>query len=334
MNGKISIIIPIYNTGKYIRKCLDSVTNQTYKDIEIILINDGSTDESSLISKEYAQKDKRIILIEKENEGAATARNTGIKLATGDYIGWVDSDDYVELDMFEKMLDCLYRVNADACICQLYVHEKNQITTNPNGACLYEKSWFDNKEYMEQLLPDKIKSYLTVHLIKRELYTNIQFPDGKIVEDAAVLPYIMEHAKRIAIFPYPKYHYVIRSGSETTTWQRKRKGRIARANIFIDRTDYARLHGYHGNCFDECLKIAVEYSDISYLNILSFYKTEDIQEKNIRQFMIRYQTEIKNNPYLSLYKKYIADCIKREKRGILRLFKLIHYIKGLTNKKH
>ena len=330
MNDKISIIIPIYNTEKYLERCIDSVIQQTYRNIEVILVNDGSTDKSSRICNEYAHRDRRIILIEQKNQGAAAARNTGLKHATGDYIGWVDSDDYIEEDMFKSMLDCIHEINADACICQLYNHSKDRIEINPNGAIMCNKSWLNKDEYMEKLLPDKIKSYLPVHLIKKDLYTNIQFPNGKIVEDAAVLPYIMAHSEKIAILPYPKYHYMRRNGSETTTWQRKQKGRIARANIFMDRTDYSKIYKY--NCFSECLKIAVEYSNISYISSITLMKERDKQADLFKGFMIRYQTEIRECPYLSKYKKYIADCIIHERKFVLLLSKYLHHMKGIAGK--
>lgn len=330
MNEKISIIIPIYNTGKYLKRCLDSVIYQTYKNLEIILVNDGSTDESSTICKEYVQKDNRILLIEQENCGAAAARNMGLRYTNGDYIGWVDSDDYIDLDMFEKMLDCIHAVKADACICQLYCHMNNKIRVNPNGAITYGKPWLNKDEYMEKLLPDKIKSYLPVHLIRRDLFADIQFPNGKIVEDAAMLPYIMEHSERIAILSSPKYHYMVRPGSETMLWQRKQKGRIARANIFIDRTDYSKIYKY--NCFRVCLKIAVEYSNISYLSSLTLMKKMDKQADYFKCFMIRYQTEIKECSFLSKYKKYIADCIIHDRKFVLLLLKYLHCIKGIADK--
>ena len=100
---KVSIIIPVYNVEKYLQKCLESLVNQTLKEIEIICINDGSTDKSEEILKIFAQKDDRIIVVNKENEGQSVARNVGIKLAKGEFLGFVDSDDWVDLDFFEKL---------------------------------------------------------------------------------------------------------------------------------------------------------------------------------------------------------------------------------------
>ena len=100
---KVSIIVPVYNVEKYLKRCLDSITNQTLKELEIICINDGSTDNSLKILKQYAHKDKRISIINKQNEGLSVARNTGMEAASGEYIGFVDSDDWIDLDFYKKL---------------------------------------------------------------------------------------------------------------------------------------------------------------------------------------------------------------------------------------
>lgn len=123
---KVSVIIPVYNTEKYLRKCLDSVCNQTLSDIEVICINDCSLDNSLGILQEYAQKDKRIKIIDfKENKGAAVARNTGIDEAQGEYIGFVDSDDFVDLDFYEKLYTKAIQENADIVKGKLYLYDLN-----------------------------------------------------------------------------------------------------------------------------------------------------------------------------------------------------------------
>ena len=124
-NPKISIIIPIYNTEEYLRECLNSVINQTLKEIEIILIDDGSTDNSGKICEEYASKDKRIKVIHQKNQGAAISRNKGIDLAQGKYLYFLDSDDYIESDTLEKMLNKIEQEDADICICRNYEIDGN-----------------------------------------------------------------------------------------------------------------------------------------------------------------------------------------------------------------
>ena len=119
--AKVSVLIPVYNTAKYLQKCLDSVINQTLYDIEIVCINDGSTDESRFILEEYAKKDIRIKVHNKENGGLVAARKTGLELATGEYIGFVDSDDWIEPDMYEKLYNLASQYNADLITCGYYL---------------------------------------------------------------------------------------------------------------------------------------------------------------------------------------------------------------------
>lgn len=114
---KISIIVPVYNVENYLPKCLDSIINQTYKNLEIIVIDDGSTDSSSVICDDYVILDKRIIVLHQENHGLSAARNLGIKIATGRFVGFVDSDDFINTEMFEKMFNRIIETCADVVMC-------------------------------------------------------------------------------------------------------------------------------------------------------------------------------------------------------------------------
>ena len=127
LTPKISVIIPCYNVEKYLRECLDSVVNQTLKDIEIICVNDGSTDGTQKILEEYAQKDDRILLINKPNGGLSLARNTGMEKMRGEYVAFLDSDDWVDLDFYEKLYNAAKQNGADSAIgCTVYfLDEKN-----------------------------------------------------------------------------------------------------------------------------------------------------------------------------------------------------------------
>lgn len=113
----ISTIIPVYNVDNYLPKCVDSIINQTYKNLEIILVDDGSLDRCPDICDEYAKKDKRIIVIHKKNGGLSDARNAGLEIAKGEYISFIDSDDYINEHMYEDMLSAIENVDADLCIC-------------------------------------------------------------------------------------------------------------------------------------------------------------------------------------------------------------------------
>lgn len=128
----ISIIIPVYNVERYLNKCLDSIINQTYKNLEIVLVDDGSTDRSGLICDDYAAKDNRVIVLHKENSGVSEARNIGLKHSTGEFIGFVDGDDYVDRQMYELLLERLESDNSDMAACNyLQVDEEGGVYKRP-----------------------------------------------------------------------------------------------------------------------------------------------------------------------------------------------------------
>ena len=126
MQYKVSVVVPIYNTGKYLEKCINSIRNQTYKNLEIILIDDGSTDDSKIICEKYSKVDSRIKFFSKENSGVSSTRNVGIDIATGQYILFVDSDDFIEIEMIEIMLDDIKNYNAEFSVCE-YRNLKSRI---------------------------------------------------------------------------------------------------------------------------------------------------------------------------------------------------------------
>lgn len=219
MSNKISIIIPIYNTEKYLERCLQSLINQDYKNIEIILINDGSKDNSLAICDKYKNNDDRIILIDKKHTGVSDTRNVGIKVATGDYIGFVDSDDYIDKDMFKNLINGAEKYNCDIAMCDLI--ETNNINDKVKKYKL-KYIQMDKKQALEQLLYDKnIGNYLTVKLFKKELFDNILFPVGKLYEDISTTYKLFSRANNILYIPKPMYYYYQRSDSIVNNITRK-----------------------------------------------------------------------------------------------------------------
>lgn len=207
---KVSVIIPVYNVEEYLPKCLDSLTNQTLEDIEIILVNDGSPDNSEKIIKKYQKKDKRIVYIKKENGGQGSARNLGLTNAKGEYISFVDSDDYIELDMMEKMYDEASKNNLDVVICG-YKNINNEKIEN----------YYVSKDLIQDTLDNKnSKIFNTISpwskIYNREflLKTNIKFIEEKLwYED---LPYsikILSQTNKIGFVNEPLYNYLIRENS-------------------------------------------------------------------------------------------------------------------------
>lgn len=211
MDKKISIIVPIYNTEKYLKRCLKSLIKQEYKNLEIILVNDGSTDDSLNICYEYKCKDKRIIVIDKKHTGVADSRNLGLEKANGDYIGFVDSDDYIDKEMFKNLMMGIENYNADICMCDLK-ETKSKYSENVPMKIEYVK--MSKKKALEELLYDKnIGNYMTVKLFKRTLFENIRFPVGRLYEDISVAYKLFNKANKIVYIPIPMYHYYQREES-------------------------------------------------------------------------------------------------------------------------
>ena len=212
MHDLISIIVPIYNMEKYLVKCIDSIINQTYKNLEIILVDDGSTDKSSIICDEYKKIDSRIKVIHKSNGGLSSARNAGLDIAMGSLIGFVDSDDYIEETMYEKMKNNMDYYKSDISVCNFYYvkNGKKEISMKNLSSNIAEgKTKFDNlyNEYVSYGV------YAWNKLYKKELFDNIRYPNGKIFEDTYIICDLLEKARRVSYLIEPLYNYVFRDGS-------------------------------------------------------------------------------------------------------------------------
>lgn len=215
-NELISVIIPVYNVEKYINKCLDSVENQTYSNIEIILIDDGSQDNSGTICNEYAKRDSRIRVIHKKNEGVAVARNHGLKESKGSFITFVDSDDIVEDDYIEYLYNLLTKNNVDIACCNFeYIYEQEENHKGIEHKEIKEKTIvYDNKEALKNLLYQKeIDTSPWGKIYRREIFKDIIFPIGKIYEDFGTIYKTIINARRVAYGNQKKYLYLQRNTS-------------------------------------------------------------------------------------------------------------------------
>lgn len=210
-NDLISIIIPVYKVEKYLEKCIESVLKQTYTNLQIILVDDGSPDNCGKICDEYAKKDSRIEVIHKINGGLSDARNVGINRANGRYIGFVDSDDYIKEDMYEKLINLIKEYDADISICNLYdvIDGKEYVRNKDNG--IHEYSRID---ILKEILLDKnIQSYAWNKLYKKELFDEIKYPIGKKYEDIGTTFYLFEKCNKIVVTSEPEYYYLKRADS-------------------------------------------------------------------------------------------------------------------------
>jgi glycosyltransferase involved in cell wall biosynthesis len=212
LDNKISIVIPVYNVEDYIERCLDSVINQTYRNVEIILIDDGSTDNSGKICDEYAELDNRITVIHKENGGLSDARNVGIRASTGDYIGFVDSDDYIKTDMYEVLYNNLKIHNADIAECGYSVCNNKQNNINIIDSC--KVTQFDSFNALKELiLSRQLKTIAWNKLYRKTVIENNFFPVNKFNEDVSWTYKVFSIAEKIIRIDYSGYFYCYRKNS-------------------------------------------------------------------------------------------------------------------------
>ena len=215
-NELISIVVPIYKTEEYLEKCIESIRDQTYKNLEIILVNDGSPDNSKEICEKYAKLDERIKLINKENGGLSDARNEGIKVAKGEYIGFVDSDDYIDEDMFEVLYNLITENNVDISMVsyrEIINGKVVRIPANDGKTIVYSKI----EALKELLLNLDIENYAWNKLYKTKLFDGVTYPKGRNFEDIATTYKLFEKTDKIAYKSEPKYNYVKRGNSIVNT---------------------------------------------------------------------------------------------------------------------
>lgn len=206
MNPLISILVPVYNVEKYLRKCLDSLVNQTLRDIEIILINDGSTDNSEAICREYAVIDSRVKLICKENGGLASARQAALEVSKGKYFCACDSDDWVELDMYERLYKKAEETGAEMVMCDYWCEY-------PDGrhvATIYGQNPCRRKDLLEDILNGKFPPNVWSKLFKREVFDKYALswePGINLGEDFLITLKVLQHNVKVEYLPIPLYHY-------------------------------------------------------------------------------------------------------------------------------
>lgn len=223
--GKISVIVPIYNTEKYLQRCVDSILKQTYQNLEVILVNDGSTDGSSDICEWYRKKDERVKVIHKENGGQSSARNVGLEIARGDYITFVDSDDWLVKDIYEHCIDIIKSQNCDVVDFQCVytsgeekyfsIKEKDEIIKVIEGKEIL-------RDYLLRGQTDKTPFSVCTKLYKKNLFEKVRFPEGKINEDIVTNYKILMNCKRLIRTEKIGYYYFQNSSSTTRNALRKR----------------------------------------------------------------------------------------------------------------
>ena len=301
MTEKITVIIPVYNVENYLNKCLDSVLKQTYKNLEIIVVNDGSTDNSGGICQEYAQKDSRIIYIEKENGGLSDARNAGLDRMTGSYVTFVDSDDWIEQDYVEVLYNKLTEHQADVSVGNYYSYNEDEgmYYFHINGDSYYEKV-FDNVSIFENLYESQeMKSFALISawgkLYKASLFDYIRFDKGKLGEDGYMNQKLYLLVQKVIYINQGLYAYRQRSGSITKTWTEK--WMHALVDAMSERITLLANMGYplekHLAVYRQMLEVSVANGQASGLSDTATYKEFEIKKRLLNQLTVQESSEKK-----------------------------------------
>lgn len=252
---KFSIIVPVYNVENYLRPCLDSLITQTFENLEIILVEDGSKDKSPEICQEYLRKDKRIQVYYMENKGPGATRNLGLKKATGDYVMFVDSDDFIEKDTCETFAKAIEEKNyPDILMADALYYLADKTTKPKRKGKIWEESEKGITYWVENQKRKAMASSLVVHICKRSFLVehSLRFPEGRYHEDTHWTFQIYLKAKRVSFLPFAFYYHVMRPGSITHSVNPKRC-----QDILWVAEDLERIYSHQKTGYEDYLK---EYS--------------------------------------------------------------------------
>jgi glycosyltransferase involved in cell wall biosynthesis len=287
MGIKVSIIVPIYKVERYIRRCIDSILNQTYPLIEVILVNDGSPDNCGQIIDEYAKVDCRIKVLHKQNGGLSDARNKGIELVTGEYVVFVDSDDWLADNFLEQMLNHSFKFNADVVQAAFYyAYDDHLLFDNRYYSKNDLPTILDNKTLMHELIVnEKVKNFAWGKLYRTEIIKDILFVKGVLFEDVFWAHRVMARVNTYVIIHQPLCFYLQRSESIVSTYTPKNldilKGLIER-HSFIEQ--------YYSNLISESFRVILKTS-LQHYKLLSW--KNDVDQHCL--YRIEIQDYIKTN---------------------------------------
>lgn len=302
----ISVIVPVYNVEKYLKQCIDSIINQTYKNLEIILVNDGSKDNSGIICDEYSKKDSRIKVIHQENKGASVARNRGIKESKGEYISFIDSDDFITNDMLDILLSMCIENQCGISKCEtIDIKDRNMPkVSRSNNVKVYDSNYILNDIYEKKPIFNPAPCN---KLYKRNLFDKIKFEEGIIYEDEAIMCQLIFYAQKIAITNDILYCYFLSPKSVMRSSFSEKRFDILKA--FEIRMKFLR----DKNLNDIYLKTQVRYSYFIsnlYYNLWknNLHKNEKYSE-HITQKKISIKEELNNNKFYTTKQKFMEQLL-------------------------
>lgn len=297
---RISVIVPVYNSINCLERCVRSLCAKTYEELEILLIDDGSTDGTGKLCEQLAASDARIAAYHKENGGASSARNVGLSMASGDYVGFADSDDYVDAYVYEKLVSALER--GEYPVAQISRDEVDEEGKRLPDICVPpEKEWYcDSETFIKELLLHRGDSSFCTKLFPRKIFEGHRFPEGELNEDFRLLLDILQEIPGIGILPEQGYHVVCRPDSTTRKRTKDSFSRVFldivenadKVQTLVDRK-YPALHDY-----------AVRFNLYQRLDYmlhvpLSQMNRDNAFYKNVIKYLRRHTGDTIKNPYLT-----------------------------------
>lgn len=316
----ISVIVPIYNVEKYLTKCLDSIISQTYKNLEIILVDDGSLDNCPKICDEYAKKDKRIMVIHKENGGLSDARNAGLEIAKGKYIQFIDSDDSINKFMIEKLYNVIIKNNSEIALCKInIVYDDKKLLLDEinldklscdNIVNLFIKNNCEHKK--DSIITDGITWSSCRGLYRRDIIGDIRFIKDMISEDFFFNIDVIRKCKRISVINEGLYDYYQRSNSIVRTYNEKKLQKrilfsekaLEKVKDFVNDNEYKNFGFYlYENCLLECI-YASNYKSMFKLIKTNSFLSKLNNFKNLKARMNMINSKKKRLSCILIYLKW------------------------------
>lgn len=297
---KISVIVPVYNSLNCLERCVDSVCGQTYENLEIILVDDGSTDGTGQLCDVLRKRDNRIFVYHKENGGASSARNLGLMKASGDYIGFVDSDDYIDADVYRKMAELA--LNGKYPVVQISRDERDEEGKRLADVCEPpEKVRFcESETFIKELLLHKGDCSFCTKLIRKELFARHRFPEGELNEDFKLLVELLQEIEGIAILPEQGYHVVCRSDSTT-----RKCSADSFSRVFLDIVENAdSMQELVDRSYPALHEHAVRFNLYQRLDYMlhvpvSQMNGENIFYRNVKKYLRKHVRDTFRSPYLT-----------------------------------
>lgn len=311
---RLSVIVPVYKVEKYIHKCVDSILNQTFKDFELILIDDGSPDNCGEICDEYAKKDSRVRVIHKENGGQSSARNRGLDIAKGEIIGFVDSDDDIEVNMYKNLIDYMDREKLDIVFCDVYLVRGDRVREQ---SMYSENKVLNNIQGLKDNLICKIDNAVWNKIYKKTIFNNLRFTEGIVYEDVRIMYKVFSKSQKSGYLKQSLYYYYKRPNS-TIAQSFNSKSRYDCFGGYKERLEFSIQENL--DCVEKCRVLAVE---TALATLTAFYANHE--PKNSVRYLYLVDFLNKNG-------KYVANNLSFKNKVLLWSFFNCAVVHGIYSK--